>query len=94
MSELIEEEEIGEWMKRVPEWEIDGNSITRTAEYDDFIDAIDFVNGVAEVAEEAQHYPEINVSGNTVTLRLLTDDQGGVTSLDFELAARIDNLLD
>lgn len=94
MSELIEEEDISAWMKRVPEWEIDSNSITRTAEYDDFVDAIDFVNGVAEVAEEAQHYPEIKISGNTVTLRLLTDDQGGVTSLDFELAARIDNLLD
>ena len=94
MEELIEKEEIDTWMKKVPEWETEGNIITRTAEYDDFMDAIDFVNGVAEIAEEAQHYPEIKVSGNTVTLRLLTDDQGGVTSLDFELASRIDNLLD
>jgi len=94
MEELIEKEEIDTWMKKVPEWETEGNFITRTAEYDDFMDAIDFVNGVAEVAEEAHHYPEIKVSGNAVTLRLLTDDQGGVTSLDFELASRIDNLLD
>jgi len=94
MEELIDKQEIEEWMKKVPEWDTEGKSITRTAEYDDFMDAIDFVNGVAEVAEEAQHYPEINVSGSTVTLRLMTDDQGGVTSLDFELASRIDNLLD
>ncbi len=94
MSELIGEEEIEVWMKRVPEWESDDDSISRVAEYDDFMDAIDFVNGVAEIAEEAQHYPEINVVGTTVTLRLTTDDQGGVTSLDFELAGRIDNLLD
>lgn len=94
MEELIDEEEIESWMKKVPEWEADGKSISRTAEYDEFMDAIDFVNGVAEVAEEAQHYPEINITGSIVTLKLLTDDQGGVTSLDFELASRIDNLLD
>lgn len=94
MSELIDEEDIEAWMKRVPEWEADGDSITRAAEYDDFMEAIDFVNGVAEIAEEAQHYPEIIISGSTVTLRLLTDEQRGVTTLDFELAARIDNLLD
>lgn len=94
MSELIDDEDIDAWMKRVPEWDADDGSITRTAEYDDFMEAIDFVNGVAEIAEEAQHYPEINVSGSTVTLRLLTDEQRGVTTLDFELAARIDNLLD
>ena len=94
MSELIDEEDIDAWMKRVPEWEVEGGCITRSAEYDDFMEAIDFVNGVAEVAEEAQHYPEIIVSGSTVTLRLLTEEQRGVTTLDFELAARIDNLLD
>lgn len=94
MEELIEEEEIETWMKKVPEWETDGNCITRAAEYDEFMDAIDFVNGVAEVAEEAQHYPEISVSGSIVTLKLVSDDQGGVTALDFELASRIDNLLD
>ncbi len=94
MSELIGEEEIDAWMKRVPEWEAHPGNISRVAEYDEFMDAIDFVNGVAEIAEEAQHYPEINVVGSVVTLRLSTDDQGGVTSLDFELAGRIDNLLD
>ncbi len=94
MEELIDEEEIELWMKKVPEWESDGNGISRTAEYDEFMDAIDFVNGVAEIAEEAQHYPGINISGNMVTLTLVTDDQGGVTALDFELASRIDNLLD
>ncbi len=94
MEDLIEKKDIKEWMKKVPEWDIEGKCITRAAEYDDFMDAIDFVNGVAEVAEEAQHYPEIKISGSTVSLRLMTDDQGGVTSLDFELASRIDNLLD
>ena len=94
MSELIDAEDIESCMKRVPAWEADGDCITREAEYDDFMEAIDFVNGVAEIAEEAQHYPEIIISGSTVTLRLLTDEQRGVTTLDFELAARIDNLLD
>ncbi|MCF6313864.1 MAG: 4a-hydroxytetrahydrobiopterin dehydratase [Verrucomicrobiales bacterium] len=94
MSEVIGENEMDVWMKRVPEWEVESESIIRVVEYDDFMDAIDFVNGVAEIAEEAQHYPEINVQGSLVTLRLTSEDQGGVTSLDFELAGRIDHLLD
>ena len=94
MSEVIGENEMDAWMKRVPEWEVESASIIRVVEYDDFMDAIDFVNGVAEISEEAQHYPEINVLGSLVTLRLTSEDQGGVTSLDFELAGRIDHLLD
>lgn len=94
MSEVIGENEMDVRMKRVPEWEIESESIIRVVEYDDFMDAIDFVNGVAEIAEEAQHYPEINILGSLVTLRLTSEDHGGVTSLDFELAGRIDHLLD
>ena len=51
------------------------------------------MNGVAEIVEEAQHHPEINIRHTRVLLKLTTHDAGGVTDADIELAQRIDNLI-
>ena len=49
---------------------------------------------IAEIAEEAFHHPDIDIRHTKINLSLTTHSQGGLTSMDFELAARIDNLLD
>jgi len=54
MADLIKPGELKERMKKVPEWELEKKHIERTFEFDDFADAIDFVNAVAEVAEEEE----------------------------------------
>ena len=79
-------------MKRIPEWETDNKSIERTFEFDDFSQAIDFVNSVAEIAEEEDHHPDIDIRWNKVRLNLSTHSEGGLTELDFQLARKIDNL--
>ena len=52
MAELIKPGDLKERMKKIPEWELEKKHIERTFEFDDFAEAIDFVNAVAEVAEE------------------------------------------
>ena len=94
MSDLIAEEDIDKWMKKVPEWEVEEKTLIRVVEFDEFNEGIDFVDGVAEIAEEAQHHPDIDIRWTAITLRLTTHEQGGITSADFELASRIDNLID
>lgn len=94
MADLIDPSNLDNFTKKVPEWEIDGESLTRTFEFDEFMEAVDFVNSVAEIAEEAQHHPDIDIRFNTVTLTLTTHDLGGLTKSDFEVASRIDNLVD
>ena len=96
MSDLLEGEELAEALKKCPEWEpVDpGGEIPRTIEFEEFTEAIDFVNDLAEMAEEAQHHPDIDIRYSKVTLRLITHDEGGVTPADIELAHRIDNLVD
>ncbi len=94
MSELLDENDLTAALKKCPEWEYEKKSITRTVEFEEFMDAIDFVNDLAEIADEAQHYPDILIRHTKVTLRLTTDDEGGVTNLDIELAQRVDNLAD
>ena len=92
MADLIKADEAKMRLKKVPEWELEKKHIERTFEFDDFTDAIDFVNAVAEVAEEEEHHPDIDIRFNKVRLVLTTHSKGGLTDLDFGLAERIDTL--
>ncbi len=72
-------------------WIRDGDEIVRDWQFKDFGEAIAFVNKVAEVAEQANHHPDILVHGwNKVRLSLTNHSAGGLTDADFEMAGRID----
>ena len=92
MATLIAQSQLEEMMKRIPEWEADRKAIERTFEFDDFDQAIDFVNEVAEIASEEEHHPDIDIRFNKVRVALSTHSEGGVTNLDLQMAAKIDNL--
>ncbi len=94
MSDLLEDDELSAALKKCPEWEFEKNAIHRAVEFEEFMDGIDFVNSVAEIADEAQHHPDIRINYTKVTLKLTTHDAGGVTDADIQLAQRIDNLVD
>ena len=94
MADLLKTDDIKDWMKKLPEWDLEKKCIDRTFEFDDFAQAIEFVNGVAEIAEDDEHHPEIDIRYNKVRLRLSTHSEGGLTELDFELAEKIDTLVD
>ena len=94
MADLLKSEDIKDWMKKLPEWDLEKKHIERTFEFDDFSQSIEFVNGVAEIAEEDDHHPEIDIRDSKVRLRLSTHSEGGLTDLDFELAEKIDTLVD
>ena len=52
-----------------------------------------FVNQVAEMAEAANHHPDLLIHGwNKVRLTLSTHSEGGLTDADHALARRIDEL--
>jgi 4a-hydroxytetrahydrobiopterin dehydratase len=76
------------------DWRREDATIVRDLTFDDFAGAIAFVNRVAEVAEAANHHPDILVHGwKHVRLTLSTHSQGGLTDSDFALASQIDALL-
>jgi 4a-hydroxytetrahydrobiopterin dehydratase len=80
--------EVGAWRRG------DEKSIVRELKFGDFAAAIAFVNRVADLAEEANHHPDILIYGwNKVRLTLSTHSEGGLTGADFDLASRIEGLL-
>ena len=89
---LLTESEIAARLAEVPKWTRIGNAITRAWEFEDFAEALAFINKVGALAEAMNHHPDIVNSWNKVTLTLTTHDRGGLTDLDFELAKKIDAL--
>jgi 4a-hydroxytetrahydrobiopterin dehydratase len=87
--------EIEERLTHAGEWRRgDEQTIVRDLVCDDFAAAIAFVDRVAELAEQANHHPDILVHGwNKVRLTLSTHSAGGLTDADFALAGRIEGLL-
>ena len=74
-------------------WSEDGGTLVREFECKDFAGAMEFVNRVADLAEEANHHPDILIHGwNKVRLTLSTHSEGRVTEKDHALAERIDAL--
>ena len=94
MSQILDSKQIKAALKDLPEWDLEKNAIERTFEFDDFAGAIDFVNGVAELAEELEHHPDMDIRYSKVRVILSTHSKGGLTEMDFELAERIGNLVD
>jgi len=90
--DVIPPADLADCLARCPAWELEGREITRTFEFTSFSGAIDFVNAVAEIAEDAGHHPDIDIRYARITLRLTTHSEDALTEVDFEVAQRIDNL--
>ena len=75
------------------EWSRQGSAIVREWTFPDFAGAIVFVNRVAELAEAANHHPDILVHGwNKVRLELSTHSEGGITRSDIDMARTLDGV--
>jgi 4a-hydroxytetrahydrobiopterin dehydratase len=84
--------EITEGLRGLPEWTVDDGAIRRVVTAQTFLDGIELVRRVAQVAEGMNHHPDIDIRWRRVTFTLSTHDAGGVTFLDLELAHLIDGL--
>jgi 4a-hydroxytetrahydrobiopterin dehydratase len=90
-QQLLDEQAIGDALKNL-DWSRDGNELVKTVVLADFAAALKWVNKVGDLAEQRNHHPDINISWNTVTLRLSTHSAGGLTSSDVDLASAIDGI--
>lgn len=84
--------EIEDALRSLPGWAVRDGMLVKTYSHDLYPQAIVFVNAVAQVAELANHHPDIDIRYTNVTLSLVTHDQGGLTDRDVSLAGQIEDL--
>ncbi|MEK9516646.1 MAG: 4a-hydroxytetrahydrobiopterin dehydratase [Flavobacteriaceae bacterium] len=71
-------------------WEQNSSKLVKTFHFQDFKEALKFINTVGQIAESMNHHPKIINLYNTVSLELWTHDQNAISDLDFQLADKID----
>ncbi|HTV82069.1 MAG TPA: 4a-hydroxytetrahydrobiopterin dehydratase [Acidobacteriaceae bacterium] len=89
---LLDDRTVASKLQTLPHWKLDGGELVRRCEFPSFVEAMQYVNRVAELAEGAGHHPDIDIRYNKVRLALVSHDAGGLTDRDFDLAAAIDSL--
>jgi 4a-hydroxytetrahydrobiopterin dehydratase len=97
MPELLSDEEVGKALGRLQDWSLDEGpvrALRRDVELASFSQAIQVVNRVAEIAENDNHHPDIDIRWRTLTFRCSTHSAGGITASDVTLAEEIDGVLD
>jgi len=92
MSTVLSEAEIQQALQKLPGWKKNGNAIERVFQFSNFVQAMQFVNQLAEAAEAINHHPDIHVSYSKVTLTLVSHDSGGVTQRDIRMAGKINEI--
>lgn len=86
---VLSQSEIDTLLKANPDWKLESGKLVRDWTFKDFVQAMAFVNRVAELAEAAGHHPDIDIRYNQVRLGLISHDAGGITLRDSKMAVRL-----
>lgn len=97
MAALLSQTDLERELGTVADWrssaaEAKGAKIIREFRFASYLAGVAFVNDVAQLAEAANHHPDIFIGWRRVTLKLSTHSAGGLSALDFDLARKIDAL--
>ena len=80
-------------LQELNNWAIEGaTDLVKEYAFESFIDALEFVNAVAAIAEQQGHHPAILINDNVVRLTLTTHSEHALTDKDFDLAKAIDRI--
>lgn len=94
MADLLTDEQIDEALSGLPQWQREGQALTRTEKLPGFMAAIAVVNRVAEIAENDNHHPDIDIRFNKLTFSCSTHSLGGITQADVSMAGEIDRVIE
>ena len=86
-------DELVEALVDLPRWSGDVHGLRRTIEFPGFRDAVAAIVAIADVAEDLDHHPDIDLRWRTLHLAVVTHSAGAVTPKDLQLARRIDALV-
>ena len=76
----------------LPLWSGGADGIERTLELPTFRAAVEAISVIADVAEQLDHHPDMDLRWTRVRVAVVTHSAGGLTELDLELARRVDAL--
>ena len=88
----ISNEAVQQGLAKIKGWSYQGKELHKKFTFKSFLPGIEFVNKIAQAAENAGHHPDITINYNVVGISLSTHSEGGVTEKDLDLAGKIDQI--
>jgi len=92
MIRTFSEREIKNKLNNMKDWEYSDNVISKSFNFNTYMDSIKFISQLADLAEAKNHHPDMTVGWCKITISYSTHDAGGLTILDFEMAESTDEL--
>jgi 4a-hydroxytetrahydrobiopterin dehydratase len=86
----LSEAEIQARLGQLPGWQVTEGVLRKLFTFSAFSEGIRFVDRVAELADAADHHPDIDIRYTKVVMSLMTHSAGAITEKDFALASQID----
>lgn len=90
MAEKLNDESVRGWLRGRSGWKRDGKRLQKDFTFSTFRDTIVFVNRIAGIADDLDHYPDIDVRLGKVRLSITTKGAKGITQNDIDFAERVD----
>jgi 4a-hydroxytetrahydrobiopterin dehydratase len=85
-------EELAQATQELSGWSTVDGRLEKKFKFDDFARALEFVNKVGDLAEAADHHPDITFGWGYADIQLMTHDRAGITDVDIALAKQIDGM--
>ncbi len=89
---VLEGAKINELLKEIPSWTLKDGHLYKKFKFKDFLEAMKFINSIADIAEQEGHHPDFSVHYNKVDVELWTHAINGLSENDFIVAAKIERL--
>ncbi|MGH9947784.1 MAG: 4a-hydroxytetrahydrobiopterin dehydratase [Pyrinomonadaceae bacterium] len=90
--EKLNADELESGLTSLAGWTKREETIVGKFEFSNFADSLKFVNKIGELAEAADHHPDITFGWGYAEIALTTHDRGGVTDVDLALASKINEI--
>ncbi len=90
---VLTDEQVDAATETLDGWERADGALRRSVTFGSFLDGIEAVRRVAELAERSDHHPDIDIRWRTISFALVTHSEGGITDKDVALAGAINEVL-
>lgn len=88
----LTDDEVAEGLRSIAGWTAADGKLSKRFEFANFAQSLAFVNKAGELAEAADHHPDIKMGWGYAEFEITTHDRGGITDFDFDLASKIDGI--
>jgi 4a-hydroxytetrahydrobiopterin dehydratase len=90
----LSDDEIRIALEDLPGWRYERGEIFKQYKLPTFLDAIAFIDRIADKADAADHHPDLENHYNRVRVALHTWNEDAVTEKDIALAHQIESVVD